>query len=49
MLVMPGFGKRLSDGEAAALASFLRQGWGNTAAAVTERDVAKVRAKIDTK
>ncbi|MBP1205136.1 mono/diheme cytochrome c family protein [Duganella sp. 1411] len=49
VLVMPGFGKRLSDGEAAALASFLRQGWGNTAAAVSEKDVAKVRARIDAK
>lgn len=49
VLVMPGFGKRLSDGEAAALATFLRQGWGNTAAAVSERDVAKVRAKVDKK
>ena len=46
VLVMPGFGKRLSDGEAAALATFLRQGWGNTAAAVSEKDVAKVRAKL---
>ena len=49
VLVMPGFGKRLSDGEAAALASFLRQGWGNTAAAVSDKDVAKVRARIDAK
>ena len=40
---MPGFGKRLSDSEAAALATFVRQGWGNTAAAVSEKDVAKVR------
>ena len=47
VLVMPGFGKRLSDGEAAALATFLRQGWGNTAAAVSEKDVAKVRARLE--
>ncbi|WP_229262046.1 cytochrome c [Duganella guangzhouensis] len=45
ILVMPGFSRRLSDSEAAALATFLRQGWSNSAAAVTERDVAKVRAK----
>lgn len=49
VLVMPGFGKRLSDSEAAALATFLRQGWGNTAAAVSERDVAKVRARLEKK
>nr|WP_315397933.1 cytochrome c [uncultured Duganella sp.] len=46
VLVMPGFGKRLSDSEAAALATFLRQGWGNTAGAVSERDVAKVRTRL---
>lgn len=45
ILVMPGFARRLSDSEAAALATFLRQGWTNSAAAVSERDVAKVRAK----
>jgi mono/diheme cytochrome c family protein len=45
ILVMPGFSRRLSDSEAAALATFLRQGWTNSAAAVSERDVAKVRAK----
>ena len=49
VLVMPGFGKRLSDGEAAALATFVRQGWGNTAATVSEKDVAKVRAKLEVK
>lgn len=49
VLVMPGFGKRLSDGEAAALATFVRQGWGNTAAAVSEKDVAKVRARLEAK
>lgn len=47
VLVMPGFGKRLDDSEAAALATFLRQGWGNTAGAVSERDVGKVRAKLN--
>lgn len=49
VLVMPGFGKRLSDSEAAALATFVRQGWGNTAGAVSEKDVAKVRAKLEAK
>jgi len=46
ILVMPGFGRRLSDSELAALATFLRQGWNNTAGAVSDSDVAKVRAKM---
>jgi mono/diheme cytochrome c family protein len=46
ILVMPGFARRLSDAEAAALATFLRQGWTNTADAVSERDVKKVRASL---
>jgi mono/diheme cytochrome c family protein len=45
ILVMPGFSRRLSDAEAAALATFLRQGWTNSADSVSERDVAKIRAK----
>lgn len=45
ILVMPGFSRRLSDGEVAALATFLRQGWSNSADSVSERDVAKIRAK----
>jgi mono/diheme cytochrome c family protein len=47
VLVMPGFAKRLSDSEAAALATFLRQGWTNTAAAVSEKDVKRVREKLE--
>lgn len=43
VLVMPGFAKRLNNAEAAALATFLRQGWTNTAEAVSEKDVQKVR------
>ena len=46
VLVMPGFAKRLSDSEAATLATFLRQGWSNTADSVSERDVKKVRATL---
>ena len=46
ILVMPGFAKRLSDAEAAALATFLRQGWTNTAEAVSEKEVKKVRATL---
>lgn len=45
ILVMPGFDHRLSDAEVATLATFLRHGWDNRAAPVTEREVAKVRAK----
>jgi len=49
ILVMPGFGKRLDDKEVAALASFVRQGWSNIGAPVTEREVAKVRTKVRAK
>jgi mono/diheme cytochrome c family protein len=45
ILVMPGFARRLSDAEVATLATFLRQGWTNSAGSVSERDVAKIRAK----
>jgi len=47
ILVMPGFAKRLSDAEAAALATFLRQGWSNTAGAVSEKDVKRVRETLE--
>ncbi|MBT9386165.1 cytochrome c [Pseudooceanicola sp. CBS1P-1] len=43
-LVMQGYGERLDDSEVAALASFLRQAWGNAAPAVSEADVAAVRS-----
>lgn len=45
VLLMPGFGDRLTDAQVAALTSFLRSGWGNNAAAVSAGDVAKVRAR----
>jgi mono/diheme cytochrome c family protein len=45
ILVMPGFSRRLSDAEVASLATFLRQGWTNSADSVSERNVAKIRAK----
>lgn len=44
-LRMPDFGWRLNDEEAAELATFVRQGWGNQAQAVTPQQVAKVRAQ----
>ncbi len=47
ILVMPGFAHRLSDNEVAELATFVRQGWSNQAAAVSEHDVARVRAKLE--
>ena len=40
---MPGFADRLSDSEVAAVATMVRQSWGNRAPAVTASDVAKVR------
>lgn len=46
ILPMPGYAGRLSDAEVAALASFLRRGWGNDAPAVTQAEVAKIRAAL---
>lgn len=46
VLVMPGFDHRLSDSEVATLATFLRQGWTNQAAPVSEKEVAKVRERL---
>ncbi|MCP1575064.1 mono/diheme cytochrome c family protein [Herbaspirillum rubrisubalbicans] len=46
ILVMPGFAHRLSDQEAAELASFVRQGWGNHAGAVSASEVSRMRAGI---
>ncbi|MGO1297833.1 MAG: c-type cytochrome [Vibrio sp.] len=45
-LAMPGFGWRLSDKEIAKLATFLRSGWSNNAAAVSASDVAKIRKTL---
>jgi mono/diheme cytochrome c family protein len=42
-LRMPGFAHRLSDDEVAALASFVRSAWSNTAVAVTAETVAEHR------
>jgi mono/diheme cytochrome c family protein len=46
-LAMPGFGGRLSDDEVAQLASFVRQSWGNQAAAVQAAQVGTIRAVVD--
>lgn len=45
-LVMQGHGARLSDAEVAALATFLRQAWGNSAQAVSKEDVATLRGQL---
>lgn len=41
--VMPPFGDQLSDAEIAAIITHERSSWGNTASAITEDDVKKVR------
>lgn len=45
-LVMQGYADRLTDGEVAALASFVRKGWGNQASDVSESQVSKVRKHV---
>ncbi|WP_367346064.1 cytochrome c [Stenotrophomonas bentonitica] len=45
-LGMPGFAERLSDKEIAQLATFIRQGFGNQAGAVTPDQAAKVRRHL---
>ncbi|WP_319772797.1 cytochrome c [Breoghania sp.] len=42
-LHMPGFARRMSDEEVAALATFVRSAWGNEAPPVTAADVAAMR------
>ncbi len=46
-LGMPGFADRLSDEEIAQLATFVRQEFGNKAAAVDARQARKVRAQLE--
>lgn len=45
-LVMPGFGWRLDDQEAAQLVSFIRNSWGNQAPQVSAKEVSAVRQAI---
>ena len=45
-LVMQGYADRLTDSEVAALATFLRKGWGNQASEVSESQVSKVRKHV---
>ncbi len=48
-LAMPGFASRLSDDDVAQLATFIRQGWSNKAAAVSADRVEKVRKSLKSK
>jgi mono/diheme cytochrome c family protein len=43
---MPAYGWKLSDQEVAAVASFVRNAWGNSAPAVTADDVKKLRKNL---
>jgi mono/diheme cytochrome c family protein len=43
---MPGFDYRLTDGEVAAVVTFVRNSWGNQATAITADQVAKVRKEV---
>ncbi|WP_337021546.1 cytochrome c [Pantoea anthophila] len=45
-LAMPGFAGRLSDDEVAQLATFICQGWSNSATAVSKDQVAEVRKTL---
>lgn len=45
-LAMPGFGQRLNDQQVADLATFIRQGWSNTAPEVSKGQVADVRKTL---
>ncbi|EIC84449.1 cytochrome c [Serratia sp. M24T3] len=49
VLFMPGFAGRLSDQQVADLTTFVRQGWGNNAPAVTVDQVKKVRDAMEKK
>ncbi|WP_322363765.1 c-type cytochrome [Pseudomonas sp. Teo4] len=46
VLPMPGFAERMDDAEVAELATFLRKGWSNHAAAVTAAQVQAVRGSM---
>jgi mono/diheme cytochrome c family protein len=42
---MPAYDWKLSDAQIAAVATYIRNAWGNRASAVTAEDVGKLRAK----
>jgi mono/diheme cytochrome c family protein len=43
---MPLLGWHLSDRQVAAVATFIRNSWGNAAGIVSEGDAARVRGKV---
>ncbi|MBB3211644.1 mono/diheme cytochrome c family protein [Herbaspirillum sp. Sphag1AN] len=43
---MPAFAWKLSDVDAAAIATYVRNTWGNAASAVSDKDVASLRTKL---
>jgi mono/diheme cytochrome c family protein len=45
---MPGFDRRLTDEQVAAVATFIRNSWGHATSAVTESDVRKVKSRLKT-
>jgi mono/diheme cytochrome c family protein len=45
--VMPPFGGKLDDNQIAAVASYVRNSWGNNFGVVTPEDVARVRQMVD--
>jgi len=46
-LTMPSFAWKLNDQEVADLSTFIRNSWGNQAAAVSVSDVRTARKKLD--
>jgi mono/diheme cytochrome c family protein len=48
-LSMPSFAWKLSDGQVAAVATYVRNSWGNAAPAVTASQVGKLRRKVAAK
>jgi mono/diheme cytochrome c family protein len=45
-LSMPSYGWKLDDAQVAAVATYVRNAWGNSAPAVRASDVAKLRRKV---
>jgi mono/diheme cytochrome c family protein len=48
-LSMPAYAWKLNDAEIAAVATYIRNSWGNSAPVVTASDVAKLRRKVAAK
>jgi mono/diheme cytochrome c family protein len=45
-LSMPSFGWKLSDAQVAAVATYVRNSWGNSAPVVSPSDVGRLRRKV---